>query len=127
MDITASGKLTSTGSLVSDDVLVLKAQDVTQNGVLSGGKGLTVSAQALSSGKKSVTHSDAAMTLNVTTVALDGENSAGDTLLVQADKLSTAAEGAQLQSGKNLSIDAREIRTSCRYAGSTTDHGGERQ
>ncbi|ENH1745889.1 VENN motif pre-toxin domain-containing protein [Escherichia coli] len=78
VDITASGKLTSTGSLVSDDVLVLKAQDVTQNGVLSGGKGLTVSAQALSSGKKSVTHSDAAMTLNVTTVALDGENSAGD-------------------------------------------------
>ncbi|END8538579.1 hemagglutinin repeat-containing protein, partial [Escherichia coli] len=109
VDITASGKLTSTGSLVSDDVLVLKAQDVTQNGVLSGGKGLTVSAQALSSGKKSVTHSDAAMTLNVTTVALDGENSAGDTLLVQADKLSTAA-GAQLQSGKNLSINARDAR-----------------
>lgn len=109
VDITASGKLTSTGSLVSDDVLVLKAQDVTQNGVLSGGKGLTVSAQALSSGKKSVTHSDAAMTLNVTTVALDGENSAGDTLLVQADRLSTAA-GAQLQSGKNLSINARDAR-----------------
>lgn len=39
------------------------------------------------------------MTLNVTTVALDGETSAGDTLRVQADKLSTAA-GAQLQSGK---------------------------
>ncbi|EGO4351433.1 Contact-dependent inhibitor A, partial [Escherichia coli] len=109
VDITASGKLTSTGLLVSDDALVLKAQDVTQNGVLSGGKGLTVSAQALSSGKKSVTHSDAAMTLNVTTVALDGENSAGDTLRVQADKLSTAA-GAQLQSGKNLSINARDAR-----------------
>ncbi|EQC0306019.1 contact-dependent inhibition effector tRNA nuclease, partial [Escherichia coli] len=109
VDITASGKLTSTGSLVSDDVLVLKAQDVTQNGVLSGGKGLTVSAQTLSSGKKSVTHSDAAMTLNVTTVALDGETSAGDTLRVQADKLSTAA-GAQLQSGKNLSINARDVR-----------------
>ena len=109
VDIMASGKLTSTGLLVSDDALVLKAQDVTQNGVLSGGKGLTVSAQALSSGKKSVTHSDAAMTLNVTTVALDGENSAGDTLRVQADKLSTAA-GAQLQSGKNLSINARDAR-----------------
>ncbi|HEB5756880.1 TPA: filamentous hemagglutinin N-terminal domain-containing protein, partial [Escherichia coli] len=45
VDIMASGKLTSTGLLVSDDALVLKAQDVTQNGVLSGGKGLTVSAQ----------------------------------------------------------------------------------
>ncbi|HHJ1054383.1 TPA: contact-dependent inhibition effector tRNA nuclease [Escherichia coli] len=109
VDITASGKLTSTGSLVSDDALVLKAQDVTQNGVLSGGKGLTVSAQTLSSGKKSVIHSDAAMTLNVTTVALDGETSAGDTLRVQADRLSTAA-GAQLQSGKNLSINARDAR-----------------
>ena len=109
VDITASGKLTSTGSLVSDDALVLKAQDVTLNGVLSGGKGLTVSAQTLSSGKKSVTHSDAAMTLNVTTVALDGETSAGDTLRVQADRLSTAA-GAQLQSGKNLSINARDAR-----------------
>ncbi len=52
VDIMASGKLTSTGLLVSDDALVLKAQDVTQNGVLSGGKGLTVSAQTLSSGKK---------------------------------------------------------------------------
>ncbi|HAU9086580.1 TPA: filamentous hemagglutinin N-terminal domain-containing protein [Escherichia coli] len=109
VDIMASGKLTSTGLLVSDDALVLKAQDVTQNGVLSGGKGLTVSAQTLSSGKKSVTHSDAAMTLNVTTVALDGETSAGDTLRVQADRLSTAA-GAQLQSGKNLSINARDAR-----------------
>ncbi|MCY6461558.1 contact-dependent inhibition effector tRNA nuclease [Escherichia coli] len=109
VDIMASGKLTSTGLLVSDDALVLKAQDVTQNGVLSGGKGLTVSAQTLSSGKKSVTHSDAAMTLNVTTVALDGESSAGDTLRVQADRLSTAA-GAQLQSGKNLSINARDAR-----------------
>lgn len=109
VDIMASGKLTSTGLLVSDDALMLKAQDVTQNGVLSGGKGLTVSAQALSSGKKSVIHSDATMTLNVTTVALDGETSAGDTLLVQADKLSTAA-GAQLQSGKNLSINARDAR-----------------
>ncbi|APL35768.1 Contact-dependent inhibitor A [Escherichia coli] len=109
VDIMTRGKLTSTGLLVSDDALVLKAQDVTQNGVLSGGKGLTVSAQTLSSGKKSVTHSDAAMTLNVTTVALDGETSAGDTLRVQADRLSTAA-GAQLQSGKNLSINARDAR-----------------
>ncbi|MEZ2965268.1 hemagglutinin repeat-containing protein, partial [Escherichia coli] len=39
----------------------------------------------------------------------DGETSAGDTLRVQADRLSTAA-GAQLQSGKNLSINARDAR-----------------
>ena len=106
-DITASGKLTNTGSLVSDDVLVLKAQDVAQNGVLSGGKGLTVNAQTLTSGKNSVTHSDAAMTLNTRTVTLDGETSAGGDLQLQGDRLTTAAS-AQLQSGNNLSLSTRE-------------------
>jgi filamentous hemagglutinin len=38
-DITASGTLNNTGSLVSDDMLTLKAQDVAQNGVLSGSQG----------------------------------------------------------------------------------------
>lgn len=106
-DITASGKLTNTGSLVSDDVLVLKAQDVAQNGVLSGGKGLMVNAQTLTSGKNSVTHSDAAMTLNTTTATLDGETSAGGDFQLQGDRLTTAAS-AQLQSGNNLSLSARE-------------------
>ncbi|HGY1191389.1 TPA: hemagglutinin repeat-containing protein [Citrobacter braakii] len=106
-DITASGKLTNTGSLVSDDVLVLKAQDVAQNGVLSSGKGLTVNAQTLTSGKNSVTHSDAAMTLNTTTATLDGETSAGGDLQLQGDRLTTAAS-AQLQSGNNLTLSARE-------------------
>ncbi|HHL9591705.1 TPA: hemagglutinin repeat-containing protein [Citrobacter braakii] len=106
-DITASGKLTNTGSLVSDDVLVLKAQDVAQNGVLSGGKGLTVNAQTLTSGKNSVTHSDAAMTLNTTAATLDGETSAGGDLQLQGDRLTTAAS-AQLQSGNNLTLSARE-------------------
>lgn len=106
-DITASGKLTNTGSLVSDDVLVLKAQDVAQNGVLSGGKGLMVNAQTLTSGKNSVTHSDAAMTLNTTTATLDGETNAGGDFQLQGDRLTTAAS-AQLQSGNNLSLSARE-------------------
>ncbi|MXF45560.1 filamentous hemagglutinin N-terminal domain-containing protein [Raoultella sp. Lac2] len=106
-EITASGKLSNTGSLVSDDVLALKAQDVTQNGVLSGGKGLTVNAQTLTSGKNSVTHSDAAMTLNTATAMLDGETSAGGDLRLQGDSLSTAAS-AQLQSGGHLSLSARE-------------------
>ncbi|MBS1205959.1 MAG: fhaB 4 [Proteobacteria bacterium] len=106
-DITASGKLTNTGSLVSDDALALKAQDVTQNGVLSGGKGLTVNAQTLTSGKNSVTHSDAAMTLNTATATLDGETSAGGDLQLQGDGLTTAAS-AQLQSGNNLSFTVRE-------------------
>lgn len=105
--ITASGKLTNTGSLVSDDALALKAQDVTQNGVLSGGKGLTVNAQTLASGKNSVTHSDAAMTLNTATATLDGETSAGGDLQLQGDRLTTAAS-AQIQSGNNLSFSARE-------------------
>ncbi|MGU3525354.1 hemagglutinin repeat-containing protein [Enterobacteriaceae bacterium C23F] len=106
-DINASGSLNNSGALVSDDVLTLKAQDVAQNGTLSGGKGLTVNAQTLSTGKKSVTHSDAAMALNTTTATLDGETSAGGDLQIQADKLSTAAT-AQLQSGNALSLTARE-------------------
>ncbi|WP_312729899.1 two-partner secretion domain-containing protein [Atlantibacter hermannii] len=106
-DITASRKLTNTGSLVSNDTLVLKAQDVTQNGVLSGGKGLTVNAQNLTSGKNSVTHSDNAMTLNTATATLDGETSAGGDLQFQGDRLTTAAS-AQLQSGNNLGLSARE-------------------
>lgn len=106
-DITASGKLTNTGSLVSNDTLVLKAQDVTQNGVLSGGKGLTVNAQNLTSGKNSVTHSGNAMTLNTATATLDGETSAGGDLQFQGDRLTTAAS-AQLQSGNNLGLSARE-------------------
>ena len=105
--ITASGKLTNTGALVSDDALALKAQDVTQNGVLSGGKGLTVNAQTLTSGKNSVTHSDAAITLITTTATLDGETSAGGDLELQGDRLTTAAS-AQIQSGNNLSLSARE-------------------
>lgn len=106
-DITVSGKLANTGSLVSDDVMVLKAQDVAQNGVLSGGKGLTVNAQTLTSGKNSVTHSNAAMTLNAATATLDGETSAGGDLQLQGDRLTTAAS-AQFQSGNNLSLSARE-------------------
>ncbi|MCR1577097.1 MAG: hemagglutinin repeat-containing protein [Klebsiella aerogenes] len=107
-DITASGKLINTGSLVSDAVLALKAQDVTQNGVLSGAQGLTIATQNLTSGKNSLIHSDAAMTLNTATATLDGETSAGSDLLLQGDRLATAA-GGQLQSGNTLSLSAREM------------------
>lgn len=107
-DITTLGTLTNTGSVVSDDALVLNAQAVTQNGVLSGGNGLTVNAQTLSSGENSLTHSHAAMTLSATTTTLDGEISADGDLQLQSDRLTTAA-GAQLQSGNNLSLSAREV------------------
>ncbi len=103
-DITASGKLTNTGSLASDDTLTLKAQNVTQNGTLSGGKGLTVSAQTLTSGKNSVTHSDGTVALNTTTATLDGETSAGGDIRLQSDTLSTAAT-AQVLSSNSLMID----------------------
>ena len=107
-DITTLGTLTNTGSVVSDDALVLNAQAVTQNGVLSGGNGLTVNAQTLSSGENSLTHSHAAMTLSAMTTTLDGEISADGDLQLQSDRLTTAA-GAQLQSGNNLSLSAREV------------------
>ncbi|WP_330984958.1 MULTISPECIES: hemagglutinin repeat-containing protein [Enterobacterales] len=106
-DITASGQVNNTGSLVSDDSLTLKAHDVAQNGTLSGGKGLNINADALTSGKNAVTHSDGNLALTANTATLDGETSAGGNMQLQGDKLTTAAS-AQVQSGKNLSIKARE-------------------
>lgn len=107
-DITATGTLSNTGSLISDGAFTLNAQDVTQQGVLSGGEGLMVNAQFLASGKKSVTHSNAAITLNVTTAMLEGETSAGGDLQLQSDTFTTTAN-AQLQSGNNLSLSARDV------------------
>lgn len=106
-DITASGQVHNTGSLVSDDSLTLKAHDVAQNGTLSGSKGLTVNADALTSGKNAVTHSDGNLALTATTATLDGETSAGGDMQLQGDKLTTASS-AQVQSGNTLSIKARE-------------------
>lgn len=106
-DITASGQVNNIGSLVSDDSLTLKAHDVAQNGTLSGGKGLSINADALTSGKNAVTHSDGNLALTATTATLDGETSAGGDMQLQGDKLTTSAS-AQVQSGKNLSIKARD-------------------
>ena len=102
-----SSTLNNTGALVSDSILALKAQNVTQDGVLSGGKGLTVNAQTLTSGINSVTHSNAAIALNTTTATLEGQISADGDLLLQSDNLTTTAS-AQLQSGNNLNLSARE-------------------
>jgi filamentous hemagglutinin len=66
-----------------------------------------VNAQTLTSSNDSVTHSDAAMTLNTATAALDGEISAGGDMQLQSDRLITATS-AQLQSGNHLSLNARE-------------------
>ncbi|TNV10117.1 filamentous hemagglutinin N-terminal domain-containing protein, partial [Buttiauxella sp. B2] len=114
-DITASRALANTGSLVSDDALTLKAGSITQNGMLSGAKGLNVSANSFTSGASSVTHSDGAMALNATTTTLDGEVSAGGDMQMAADRLSTAT-AAQVQSGNTLSISGREVTLSGTHA-----------
>ncbi|WP_202308592.1 hemagglutinin repeat-containing protein, partial [Dryocola clanedunensis] len=106
-DITASHSLTNSGSLVTDEALTLKAGNVTQNGTLSGGKGLTLTAGTLTTGKSSLTHSGDALSVQASTATLGGEFSAGGDMQLNADQLSTVA-GSQVQSGNNLSITARE-------------------
>ncbi|WP_456298722.1 hemagglutinin repeat-containing protein [Dryocola clanedunensis] len=106
-DITASRSLTNSGSLVTDEALTLKAGNVTQNGTLSGGKGLTLTAGTLTTGKSSLTHSGDALSVQASTATLGGEFSAGGDMQLNADQLSTVA-GSQVQSGNNLRITARE-------------------
>jgi len=106
-DITASHSLTNSGSLVTDEALTLKAGNVTQNGTLSGGKGMTLTAGTLTTGKSSLTHSGDALSVQASTATLGGEFSAGGDMQLNADQLSTVA-GSQVQSGNNLSITARE-------------------
>jgi filamentous hemagglutinin len=105
--ITASNTFTNTGSLISDDTLTLKGGSVLQNGVLSGGKGLLLTVNSLTSGSTSVTHSGDSLYVQAAIAALEGELSAGGDLTLSGDQLTTA-DNAQLLGGNNLSISARK-------------------
>jgi filamentous hemagglutinin len=105
--ITASNSFTNTGSLISDDALTLKGGNVVQNGVLSGGKGLSLTASTLTSGSTSVTHSGDSLYVQAAVAALEGELSAGSDLTLSSDQLTTT-DNAQLLGGNNLSISARK-------------------
>ncbi|MCT6664290.1 hemagglutinin repeat-containing protein [Enterobacter mori] len=103
--VIASGKLDNSGALVSDDTLTLKAAQVTNSGTLSGARGLAGSADAFITTEKSVTHSDGDLALNNTATALAGETSAGGSVSIRGQSLTTTAT-AQTQ-GNSVSVDVQ--------------------
>lgn len=103
--VIASGKLDNSGALVSDDTLTLKAAQVTNRGTLSGARGLTGSADAFITTEKSVTHSDGDLALNNTATTLAGETSAGGSVSIRGQSLTTTAT-AQTQ-GNSVSVDVQ--------------------
>ena len=103
--VIASGKLDNSGALVSDDTLTLKAAQVTNSGTLSGARGLAGSADAFITTEKSVTHSDGDLALNNTATTLAGETSAGGSVSIRGQSLTTTAT-AQTQ-GNSVSVDVQ--------------------
>jgi len=103
--VIASGKLDNSGALVSDDTLTLKAAQVTNSGTLSGARGLDGSSDAFITTEKSVTHSDGDLALNNTATTLAGETSAGGSVSVRGQSLTTTAT-AQTQ-GNSVSVDVQ--------------------
>ncbi|WP_457946583.1 hemagglutinin repeat-containing protein [Enterobacter mori] len=103
--VIASGKLDNSGALVSDDTLTLKAAQVTNSGTLSGARGLAGSSDAFITTEKSVTHSDGDLVLNNTATTLAGETSAGGSVSIRGQSLTTAAT-AQTQ-GNSVSVDVQ--------------------
>lgn len=103
--VIASGKLDNSGALVSDDTLTLKAAQVTNSGTLSGARGLAGSADAFITTEKSVTHSDGDLVLNNTATTLAGETSAGGSVSIRGQSLTTTAT-AQTQ-GNSVSVDVQ--------------------
>ncbi|MFP5975329.1 hemagglutinin repeat-containing protein [Enterobacter mori] len=103
--VIASGKLDNSGALVSDDTLTLKAAQVTNSGTLSGARGLAGSSDAFITTDKSVIHSDGDLALNNTATALAGETSAGGSVSIRGQSLTTTAT-AQTQ-GNSVSVDVQ--------------------
>lgn len=103
--VTASGKLDNRGRLISDDTLTLSAARISNSGTLSGARGLTASADTLTTTEKSVTHSDGNLTLNSASVTLAGETSSGGAVTVKGNSLKTTTT-AQTQ-GNSVSVDVQ--------------------
>ncbi|WP_437748761.1 hemagglutinin repeat-containing protein [Enterobacter mori] len=103
--VIASGKLDNSGALVSDDTLTLKAAQVTNSGTISGARGLAGSSDAFITTDKSVIHSDGDLALNNTATALAGETSAGGSVSIRGQSLTTTAT-AQTQ-GNSVSVDVQ--------------------
>lgn len=98
----------ASGSILTDGALTVNAGTLTQNGTLSGTKGIQARTQRTISGKGALTTSQGDIRLDATQNAdLNGQTMAAGNLTLTSDAVTTQ-QGAQLQSGRDLSVTARD-------------------
>ncbi|MFW0883273.1 hemagglutinin repeat-containing protein [Cronobacter dublinensis] len=98
----------ASGKILTDGTLTVNAGTLTQNGTLSGTKGIQARTQHITSGKGALTTSQGDIRLDATQDAdLNGQTMAAGNLTLTGDAVTTQ-QGAQLQSGRDLSITARD-------------------
>ncbi|WP_105679152.1 hemagglutinin repeat-containing protein [Cronobacter dublinensis] len=98
----------ASGSILTDGALMVNAGTLTQNGTLSGTKGIQARTQRTTSGKGALTTSQGDIRLDATQDAdLNGQTMAAGNLTLTGDAVTTQ-QGAQLQSGRDLSVTARD-------------------
>ncbi|EOE6860827.1 hemagglutinin repeat-containing protein [Cronobacter dublinensis] len=98
----------ASGKILTDGTLTVNAGTLTQNGTLSGTKGIQARTQHATSGKGALTTSQGDIRLDATQDAdLNGQTMAAGNLTLTGDAVTTQQD-AQLQSGRDLSITARD-------------------
>ncbi|MDT3607505.1 hemagglutinin repeat-containing protein [Cronobacter dublinensis] len=98
----------ASGKILTDGTLTVNAGTLTQNGTLSGTKGIQARTQRTTSGKGALTTSQSDIRLEATQDAdLNGQTMAAGNLTLTGDAVTTQ-QGAQLQSGRDLSVTARD-------------------
>ncbi|EOY5423339.1 hemagglutinin repeat-containing protein [Cronobacter dublinensis] len=98
----------ASGKILTDGALTVNAGTLTQNGTLSGTKGIQARTQRITSGKGALTTSQGDIRLDATQDAdLNGQTMAAGNLTLTGDAVTTQ-QGAQLQSGRDLTITARD-------------------
>ncbi|EOW6646448.1 hemagglutinin repeat-containing protein [Cronobacter muytjensii] len=98
----------ASGKILTDGALTVNAGTLAQNGTLSGTKGIQARTERTSSGKGALTTSQGDIRLEATQDAdLNGQTMAAGNLTLTGDAVTTQ-QGAQLQSGRDLTITARD-------------------
>nr|EGT4340777.1 Contact-dependent inhibition of growth factor CdiA [Cronobacter muytjensii] len=98
----------ASAKILTDGTLTVNAGTLVQNGTLSGTKGIQARTEHTTSGKGALTTSQGDIRLDATQEAdLNGQTMAAGNLTLTGDAVTTQ-QGAQLQSGRDLTITARD-------------------
>ncbi|ELY4673538.1 filamentous hemagglutinin N-terminal domain-containing protein, partial [Cronobacter muytjensii] len=98
----------ASAKILTDGMLTVNAGTLVQNGTLSGTKGIQARTEHTTSGKGALTTSQGDIRLDATQEAdLNGQTMAAGNLTLTGDAVTTQ-QGAQLQSGRDLTITARD-------------------